>query len=237
MGIDSTSLELILCSQKYAKNMGRVLTLGRQGIHTPPNIVDSLLDKYGFQHLKGRHVWGWSEPLFQDLGFTEVDSLDYSNYEGASRIHNMNTALPPLVKRYNYIYDGGTIEHVFNTPQVCENIINSLEVGGIFCSVTCNNNLSGHGIYQFSPEFFLSAFRPKYGMEILELYIGIVGSAREAWKDVNSFNREGGGRNCAKFHSPADVYILTIARKVSDERSSLITDSPQQYSYEHVDWK
>ena len=73
-------------------------------------------------------------------------------------------------------------------------------------------------------------------MEILELYIGIVGSSKETWKDVNSFNREGGGRNCAKFNSTEDVYILTIARKVSDERSSLITDSPQQYSYEHVVW-
>jgi hypothetical protein len=74
-------------------------------------------------------------------------------------------------------------------------------------------------------------------MEILELYIGIVGTGVAAWKDVNSFNREGGGRNCAKFNSTEDVYILTIARKVSDERANLITDSPQQYSYEHVDWK
>lgn len=236
MGIDSTCLELILRSQKYVTKKGNILTLGRQGIHTPPNIVDSLLDKYGLPYLKGRYVWGWSEPLFEGLGFTAVDSLDYSAYEGASRIHNMNTALPVPVKRYDYIYDGGTIEHVFNTPQVCENIIHSLEVGGIFCSVTSNNNLSGHGIYQFSPEFFLSAFSPKYGMEILELYIGIVGTGVETWKDVNSFNREGGGRNCAKFNSTQDVYILTIARKVSDKRSSLITDSPQQYSYEHVSW-
>ena len=236
MGIDSTCLELILRSQKYVAKRGNILTLGRQGIHTPPNVVDSLLDKYGLPYLKGRYVWGWSEPLFEGLGFTAVDSLDYSAYEGASRIHNMNTALIAPVKRYDYVYDGGTIEHVFNTPQVCENIINSLEVGGIFCSVTCNNNLSGHGIYQFSPEFFLSAFSPKYGMEILELYIGIVGTGVAAWKDVNSFHREGGGRNCTKFNSTEDVYILTIARKVSDERSSLITDSPQQYSYEHVSW-
>ena len=74
-------------------------------------------------------------------------------------------------------------------------------------------------------------------MEILELYIGIVGTGRESWMDVNSFNKKGGGRNCAKFNSTQDTYILTIARKVSDERMSLITDSPQQYSYEHVDWK
>jgi hypothetical protein len=237
MGIDSTCLELILRSQKYVTKRTTVLTLGRQGIHTPPTVVDSLLDKYDLPYLKGRYVWGWSEPLFEGLGFTTTDSLDYSAYEGASRIHNMNTALVAPVKRYDYIYDGGTIEHVFNTPQVCENIIDSLEVGGIFCSVTCNNNLSGHGIYQFSPEFFLSAFNRKYGMEVLELYIGIVGTEREAWIDVNSFNEQNGGRQSAKFpNSTRDVYIITIARKISDERQSLITNSPNQYSYEHGDW-
>jgi hypothetical protein len=237
MGIDNTCLELILCSQKYVTNRGKLLTLGRQGIHAAPPVVDTLLDKYDIPYLKGRYVWGWSEPLFEGLGFAKIDSIDQSNYEGASRIHNMNTPLAIPVERYDYIYDGGTIEHIFNTTQVCENIINSLEMGGIFCSVTCNNNLSGHGIYQFSPEFFLSAFRPKYGMEILELYIGVVGTTKEAWINVHSFNREGGGRNCAKFNTTQDVYILTIARKVSDERKSLITDSPQQYSYEQIYWK
>jgi hypothetical protein len=237
MGIDSTSFEAMMMSQRYVSDKGRMLMLGRQGVHAFPHAVDALLEKYGSPQLKGRYVWGWSEPLFKDLGYETVESLDHSSYEGASRIHNMNLPLPSPVERYNFVYDGGTIEHIFNTPQVCENIINSLEIGGIFCSVTCNNNLSGHGIYQFSPEFFLSAFCPKYGMEILELYIGIVGSGRNSWIDVNSFNKENGGRNCAKFNSTTDVYIITIARKISDDRMSLITDSPQQYSYEHVDWK
>ncbi len=236
MGIDSTSLEAILISQSYVMNRSRMLMLGKQGIHTFPQKVDYLLDKYSLFSLKGRYVWGWSEPLFRDLGYEIVESLDNSAYEGASRIHNMNREIPAPVARYDYIYDGGTIEHIFNTPQVCENVINSLEIGGIFCSVTANNNLSGHGIYQFSPEFFLSAFNSKYGMETLEMYIGLVGTERESWIDVNSYKRGNGGRNCAKFSSPGDVYIITIARKISDERLSLITDSPHQYSYEELDW-
>jgi len=236
MGIDSTSLEAILLSQKYVTKKRRMLTLGRQGMHAHPQNVDALLLKYGWPYLTGRYVWGYCEPMFRDMNYELIDSLDNSDYESATRIHNMNRPLPADSPRYDYIYDGGTIEHIFNCPQVCENIIDSLEVGGIFCSVTSNNNLSGHGIYQFSPEFFLSAFSSKYGMEIQELYIGIVGTPREAWIDVNSFNKENGGRNCAKFDRPGDVYIITIAKKISDKRLSLITDSPQQYSYEHVDW-
>ena len=61
-------------------------------------------------------------------------------------------------KKYQYIYDGGTIEHIFNIPQVIENIIDILDINGLFVSITCNNNFSGHGIYQFSPEFFLAVF-------------------------------------------------------------------------------
>jgi hypothetical protein len=238
MGIDSTGLELILLSQKYVAQKGnrRALTLGRQGIHVLPEWVDALLTKYGYPYLCGKYVWGWCEQMFNDFGYETVESLDNSEYEEATRIHDMNRPLPSTAPKYDYIFDGGTIEHIFNTPQVCENIINSLEVGGIFCSVTSNNNLSGHGIYQFSPEFFLSAFSPNYGMEVLEIYIGIVGTDRTSWIDVNSFNRENGGRQSAKFNSTDDVYILTIARKVSDKRKSLITDSPQQYSYEHVVW-
>ena len=57
-------------------------------------------------------------------------------------------------KKFDFILDGGTIEHIFNCPQVLDNIIYLLEIEGILCSITCNNNFSGHGFYQFSPDFF-----------------------------------------------------------------------------------
>uniref|UniRef100_A0A6C0K7R4 Methyltransferase n=1 Tax=viral metagenome TaxID=1070528 RepID=A0A6C0K7R4_9ZZZZ len=93
-----------------------MLMLGRQGIHAFPQKVDYLLDKYSLFSLKGCYVWGWSEPLFRDLGYEIVESLDNSAYEGATRIHNMNREIPAPVARYDYIYDGGTIEHIFNCP-------------------------------------------------------------------------------------------------------------------------
>ena len=138
--------------------------------------------------------------------------------------------------KYDFIYDGGTIEHIFNTPQVCENIIHMLNIDGIFCSVTCNNNLSGHGIYQFSPEFFLSAFSKPYGMEVKQLYIAQVNSEFHEWINVNDFKHDNGGRNLSKFDSNREVYIITIAQKISNERLSLITSSPNQYSYANIEW-
>ena len=242
MGIDKTALELILLSQNYVKRNGddeaNILTLGRQQIHISKNDINHLLCKYNFSSLVNKYnVYDYSENLFTNL-FEEkwkyifVDSMDNSDYEGASIIHNLNNPFNSS-KKYQYIYDGGTIEHIFNIPQVIENIIDMLDINGLFVSITCNNNFSGHGIYQFSPEFFLSSLNEKYGMKIESIYLGKVHTSFEEWIDVNDYK---GGRNCTKFDDSEPVYILTIARKISNIRENLITNSPHQYSYEKIDW-
>jgi hypothetical protein len=109
-----------------------------------------------------------------------------------------------------------------------------LNIDGLFVSVTCNNNFSGHGMYQFSPELYLSCFNQKYGMEIIDMYIAEVGTTNNEWKNVNSFN---GYRNIDKFNSTLETYIIIIARKISNERESLIKNCPNQYSYDDHDWK
>ena len=239
MGIDSTALEILLISQYFLTSWRKAITLGRQQLHRQRAIINHFLDKYNYSNLTNCFECGdFCEKLLSDLGFESVESLDNSAYEGASIIHNMNLPVNgSLHNQYDFIFDGGTIEHIFNIPQVMENIINMLAIGGIFCSITCNNNLSGHGIYQFSPEFFLSALNPKYGMKIHRLYIAEVDGQFHQWKDVNDLGKQLGGRNCASFKgTDREVYILTIAEKISNERASLITDSPNQYSYEYIDW-
>lgn len=242
MGIDKTALELILLSQKYVKHTGNanILTLGRQQIHIFINDINQLLDKYKFNSLINQYsIYDYSENLFKNL-FQEkskyheifVDSIDNSDYEGASIIHNLNNPFNSS-KKYQYIYDGGTIEHIFNIPQVIENIIDMLDINGLFVSITCNNNFSGHGMYQFSPEFFLSSLNETYGMKIEAIYLGKVHTPFEKWIDVNDYK---GDRNCTKFDDSEPVYILTIARKISNNRKNLIYNSPHQYSYEKVDW-
>jgi len=237
MGIDKTTLEFILFSQKYINISGiNILSLGRQQIHIDQNDMNSLFKKYNLTHLIGRfNIYDYSETFFKTLFNTDlnVDSIDNSHYEGATIVQNMNVPIK-LSKKYQYIFDGGTIEHIFNLPQVIENVINMLEVGGLFVSITCNNNFSGHGMYQLSPEFFLSSLNKKYGMKIESLFIGKVNAEFETWIDVNDYKD---GRNCTKFDGNDPVYILTIARKIENLRESLVYNSPNQYSYESGDWK
>ena len=121
----STSLETILLSFNYITNKKNLLTLARQGIHIYPNIFNNLLNKYNLSFLNNRYNYNdYCENFFRDIGFENIDSIDNSSYESCSIIHNMNNPIPPNMKKYDYIYDGGTTEHIFNTPQVFENIIN-----------------------------------------------------------------------------------------------------------------
>ena len=172
MGIDRSALNAILLSCKYIKNKTNLLTLGRQQIHTIKELNIDIGNKFNID-LSSIIYGNYCENFFRSIGFENVESIDNSNYENAKYIYNLNyPILEEFKNKYDYIYDGGTTEHIFNIPQVFENIIDMLNIDGLFISVTCNNNFSGHGMYQFSPELYLSCFNKKYGMEIVDIYIG-----------------------------------------------------------------
>lgn len=237
MGIDATALESILISLRHVKSHSAMLTLGRQGIHIPQHICNLFLRKYNLE-LDPSYYQAYSEAFFQALGFHSIESIDNSAYEQATMVHNMNFPIPETLKdKYAYIYDGGTTEHCFHTPQVFQNIIDMLNVGGIVCSVVPNNNQSGHGLYQFSPEFFLSVFAEKYGMKVHEMYIAVSKSDRSTWIDVNSVKDCQFGRQQARFSTNEEVYVIVVAQKIRVSDHTLCSDPPNQYSYEEMEWK
>ena len=212
MGIDLTGRQAIEKSLEFVTDRKNALTLGRQTICGTSDFCEALFT--------------------QTFGFETVDSIDYSSYEGASIIHNMNTPIYSE-RKYKFIFDGGTSEHIFNVPQVLENVIHLLDVDGVFCSVTPNNNFSGHGMYQFSQDLFQSCFTPTYGMEILGLWIAIANDESTPWIDMNVQKNTNIVRG---FDTYNGVYIVCIARKVTDVRASLLEQPPCQHCYEKNLW-
>jgi hypothetical protein len=95
----------------------------------------------------------FAETMFEALGFAGIESIDISDYEGATHVWDLNQPVPQdWHGRYSFIFDGGTLEHVFNLPQAFANVLNMLRPGGRFVGANPFNGYPSHGMYQFSAE-------------------------------------------------------------------------------------
>jgi hypothetical protein len=107
---------------------------------------------------------GFSEPLLKSLDASVVESIDASDYEGASIITDFNKPLEyEHHAKFTSFVDFGAMEHIFDPRQVILNINKILQTNGSVLISTPANGFLGHGFYQFSPEFFYSAFSPENG--------------------------------------------------------------------------
>ena len=114
----------------------------------------------------------YSEFVFYALGASEVASLDFSEYENAQLIHDLNIPVPAeLQNSFDIIFDSGSMEHVFNPRIAISNYMRMCKIGGkIILALPANNQL-GHGFYQFSPEFFFRILDATSGFHIDRLYL------------------------------------------------------------------
>jgi SAM-dependent methyltransferase len=98
--------------------------------------------------------------------------MDYSQYEGADIIHDLNKPVTTdLANRFDVVIDGGSLEHVFNFPTAIASLMTMVRIGGRLFMTTPANNLCGHGMYQFSPELMFRIFAPENGFEMIHLQL------------------------------------------------------------------
>jgi hypothetical protein len=91
--------------------------------------------------------------FFSALGFDTVHSCDISECDNSTFNIDLNQPVPEELRNaYDVIIDCGTVEHVFNFPQVLKNIHNMLKPGGrVIFMATPTNNFVDHGYYMYSP--------------------------------------------------------------------------------------
>ena len=212
MGVDVYVMDFLL--KFRGRSLGDTLWLGRQGFHVhDEDLGNSVLQSYdkrmSIDKIKG--TTGCCEEFFSYLGSANVKSLDYSNFEGAEIIHDLNDPVPhQLIDQFDCIFDGGTIEHVFDFRAATSNIKKMLKVGGLFLMVNGANNFLGHGLYQFSPELLWRTFSRDNGFQVeLMQLVDIVG--KPSPKDVPDPAVLGQRSNMTM--SAARTYILMAARK------------------------
>src|SRR6202171_3135289 len=119
MGLNWHGAKFLAQARRDGLDLTRTLTIGRQDRHVSMPKVRQLLEANGLAHTLTAgdmlSEMGHGEPVFKQLGAELVDSMDASDYEGATVVADMNKAIPEeLHEKYDLVYDGGTLEHVFN---------------------------------------------------------------------------------------------------------------------------
>ena len=153
--------------------------VGRQDLNVYPARMMDLLGGAGFPNelfASGATDTGFAEPVFKSLGARKVSSIDASSFEGAEFVHDLSKPVgADLKQRFDLVYDGGTLEHVFNFPVALQNCMEMVRENGRFFMHTCANNWCGHGFYQFSPELFYNVFSADNGFEVERMILHVVG--------------------------------------------------------------
>jgi hypothetical protein len=176
MGLSKSALRFLLEEHRRSPIRGSVLTLGRQNVYATLDEVRSLFARAGVAApalpagvAATTNIPSWigtpkerntsDVAFFRMLGASDVLALDHSAFEGAELVWDLNEPIPPdFADRFDFILDGGTLEHVFNTRQALVNVGKMLRVHGRVVHMSPTSNYVNHGFYQFSPTLFFDFY-------------------------------------------------------------------------------
>jgi hypothetical protein len=230
MGISGNCIKFLNYAQSRGVDFARTLTLGRQQIFLTDDSRNELFKQFNDKQLPANGAF--AEPLFHLLGANTVESIDYSDFEDATIIHDLNERVSQNhLNTYSTIFDGGTLEHVYNFPVAIKNCMDMLNVGGHFVAITPTNNYCGHGFYQFSPELFFALFTSTHGFNLKLVVIVVENKAKNVidWFEVKD-PKSVGGRVTITNSYPTSLMI--IAEKINETKSIIL--KPFQSDYQSI---
>lgn len=207
MGLAVPEIELLDRLIRTAR-IRSVLALGRPALMLPDraselrwlgaSVPDENRDADGFPY--------W-EPFLKRLEVEKWESLDFSFYEKAGLVHDLNLPVPvEWHGSWDLVIDPGTCEHVWNFTQAVENAVKLVRPGGwIYFDSPCEG-MAGHGFYQISPEFFYRTFSPDRGFSVCEVWLNRPCGSRRIYHVRDS--RKAGERNPSP-QKPSLLFCLT----------------------------
>ncbi len=229
MGLDINSVRFLIAARKRGVDFGDVLMVGRQDLNVYPAKMRRVLAQAGLPNelfAPGAPDTGFAEPAFKSLGARSISSLDASPFEGAGFVHDLNKPIGgELKQRFDLVYDGGTLEHVFNFPVALQNCMEMVREHGRIISHTCANNWCGHGFYQFSPELFYNVFSEENGFEVERLVLHVVGPYCRWYEVANPTEI----RSRVELFNSFPLQMLVLARRKSIK--PIFQTTPQQSDY------
>ncbi|MDR1472051.1 MAG: hypothetical protein LBS75_05960 [Synergistaceae bacterium] len=243
MGITTKSvLQAILHAAKQGVDFKNTLMIGRQSCFF--NVLDEGLRAYDPTYAleKSQNMKTdientrladsiYSEPLFKYLGAETVDSVDYSDYEKATIMHDMNIPIHKSLKNsFSFVFDGGALEHVFNYPIAVKNCMDMVKINGHLMLWTPANNLFGHGFYQFSPELFYSLLTEVNGYSNTSVFIH---DKKLKWYRIIE-PQKAKGRVSLWFNTKKEMCLAVISEKIAEVPELL---NVMQSDYADILWR
>lgn len=221
MGISLETANFLRSEHNRGVNFERVLCLGRQSLHMTS-------DEYRSLRLGGDYTDPYLATcrFFESLGAKSVQSMDNSAYEGADIVHDLNKPFVSAAgETWTCVFDGGSLEHVFNFPVAIKSCLEATAIGGTFISITPWAGLAGHGFYQFCPDLFYRILSENNGFRMNRLLFHRHGRWY-AVSDPQSLGRR------LEFQSLRPLFLYASASKVANR--PIFDIFPQQSDYQQL---
>jgi hypothetical protein len=235
MGITNSNARFLAQCRLDRVAFRDTLTIGHQQRYIDEPVVKGIAQLLGISaDVNGICSEFYSDRFIRDcLGATSLKSLDYSDYEACDIVHDLSMPVSKeLENRFDTVIDGGCLEHIFNAGEALANYMRMTRLHGHLILLTMANNHAGHGLYQFSPDFFYAALQPKYGFRIkrmvLEEHLYPSAELGHGQKFYEVVPREQ-IRGRIAFLSRRPVTIMVLAEKIGDFKCFF--PWPVQHSY------
>lgn len=223
MGIAPYLAEAIVRECKYRPMRGDVLLLGRQTMLFTPEHARAMLREAGVEPValpagediidrrtdlaRGRD-WIRDDAFFRMLGADRVRAIDYSAYEGAEIVHDLNRPVPAeLEAGADFIVDGSTLDNVFDPATCIQSVARMLRPGGRFIA---NNVGSPHqNPYMIMTPYWLLDFFAVNVFADARVYVMLHGRRGER----NVFAVDAASEAGPAFNAPRQITLVAFAEK------------------------
>jgi SAM-dependent methyltransferase len=175
MGVALPTMLMFLMEHRASPFSGTLLQIGRQDIYFDFAMLERCATHLGVKLANpGKVVLKpntWMPDVqtidditfFKALGFEHVQSIDASDYEQPDFVWDFNRPAPDSLKnRFDVIFDGGSLEHIFEVGTAFRNISSMLKVGGRAIHHAPTHNFVDHGFFSLSPTLFYDYYEANH---------------------------------------------------------------------------
>lgn len=215
---------------------GSLLQLGRQSMFFDQPTYSSFCRHHGLADSSASNgAVIDDQAFFRQMGFQSVESMDVSTAEQPTHVADLNQPLPDTFnEKYDCVFDGGTLEHVFDIATSLRSMARTVRVGGRAVHMAVMSNYIDHGFYQLSPTLLWDFYTANgFVVERACLVDLLVSGSLEFLHPWRVYQYTVG--SCDHFNlgawgfSPRPAAVWFIARK-TESRSQIVNPHQSLYS-------